>query len=146
IHSPISRWNLDMMQALLDGGADINVRGSRSENVLASCRTVEVLRFFLGRGADPNAADWGGQIPLHFACGSADAELARASVELLLQFGAGPVDKLDVWGLSPVDIATEHDRSEVVNLLEPLVQNPDTKMKIARWQEDRALFHLPQWL
>ncbi|KAJ7605035.1 ankyrin repeat-containing domain protein [Mycena polygramma] len=122
--------NLEIIQVLLDGGADINARGARSENVLALCGTVELLRFFLERGADPNAAAQGGEPLLHRACGHDDAEFAKASVELLLQFGAGPVDKLDVKGRSPVGIATARGFAEIVNILEPLVQNPGTKMKV----------------
>ncbi|KAJ6489623.1 ankyrin repeat-containing domain protein [Mycena vitilis] len=126
----VGTLNLGIIQALLDGGADINVRGARAENVLALCGTVELLRFFLERGADPNAAAQGGETPLHRACGCDDAEFAKASVELLLQFGAGPVDKLDVQGRSPIGIATARGFAEIVTILEPLVQNPGTKMKV----------------
>ncbi|KAJ7605032.1 ankyrin repeat-containing domain protein [Mycena polygramma] len=131
--------NLDMIQALLDGGADINVRGSLSDNVLAWCGTVKVLRFCLERGADPNAAAHGAQTQLHRACAIDDAEFATASVELLLQFGAGSVDKLDFWGSSPVDIAMAKGLVKVVEILEPLVQNPSIRMNITLWREDRGL-------
>ncbi|KAJ7665021.1 ankyrin repeat-containing domain protein [Mycena polygramma] len=134
-----STSTLEVVQALLDGGADIN--GPHSHSLLASCRTVGILRCFLECGADPNAAGWGGQIPLHRACEIGDTEFAKASVLLLLQFGAGPVDKLDVRGTSPVDIAMDrYDLDKVVEILEPLVQNSDIKMKITLWRESREPF------
>jgi hypothetical protein len=59
-----------------------------------------------------------------------------AAVELLLRFGAATVEKPGQYGLTPVDIAVARYDTETLELLEPLVQDPDLKRKIAaRWRE-----------
>ncbi|KAJ6520450.1 ankyrin repeat-containing domain protein [Mycena sanguinolenta] len=128
--------NLDVVQALLLGGADIHVKNRNSLNVLSCCTDVESLRFFLERGVDPNLAEPSGDTPLHHACGAEEAEFAQASVELLLEFGAATVDKPGRRGFTPVDIAIREGYTEIVELLEPLVQNPELKIKIASWWEE----------
>ncbi|KAF7337772.1 ANK-REP-REGION domain-containing protein [Mycena sanguinolenta] len=128
--------NLDIVQALLLGGADIHVKNRNSLNVLSCCTDVESLRFFLARGVDPNVAEPSGDTPLHHACGAEEAEFAQTSVELLLEFGAATVDKPGRRGFTPVDIAIREGYTEIVELLEPLVQNPELKMKIASWWEE----------
>jgi hypothetical protein len=60
-----------------------------------------------------------------------------AAVELLLRFGAAAtVEKPGQGGLTPVDLAIARGDTEILELLEPLVQDPDLKRKIAaRWKE-----------
>jgi hypothetical protein len=59
-----------------------------------------------------------------------------AAVELLLRFGAATVEKPGQYGLTPVDIAVARYDTETLEPLEPLVQDPDLKRKIAaRWKE-----------
>ncbi|KAF8204490.1 ankyrin repeat-containing domain protein [Mycena galopus ATCC 62051] len=119
-----------IVQALVDGGAKMG-------NVLRHCPTVELLRLFLERGADPSAEYHQGCTALHMACMIADAKFAKASVELLLQFGATTVEKADRKGLTPVDVAIDSGYIDIVKLFEPLVQNPDIKQRIATWWEGR---------
>ncbi|KAF8204144.1 ankyrin repeat-containing domain protein [Mycena galopus ATCC 62051] len=134
-HAACNR-HLDIVQALLVGGADMYAKNRNSCNVLAYCVNAELLRFFLERGVDPNLADRFGDTPLHRACSEEDPEFALASVELLLQFGATTVEKTDGRGLTPVDIAITEGYTEILELLEPLVQNADLKQKIATWWEE----------
>jgi ankyrin repeat protein len=103
--------------------------------MLSISKTIELLRFFLERGVDPNHEDLFGETPLHHVCKKPDAEFAKASVELLLQFGAVTVAKLSNGGRTPVDIAMGKGHSEIVKILEPLVLDPDLKLKIARWSK-----------
>jgi ankyrin repeat protein len=130
--------NMDIVRALLAGGADIHVRDRALRNVLTQCRSVDLLRFFLERGVDPNAEDRRGQSMLHHACKNLDAKFAKASVELVLQFGATTVNKVDLRQLTPVDHAMSQSHPEVVKILEPLVRNPDLRAKIAMWWEERS--------
>jgi ankyrin repeat protein len=60
-----------------------------------------------------------------------------AAIELLLRFGAAvTVEKPGRRGLTPVDIAITRGNKEILELFEPLVQDPDLKRKIAaRWKE-----------
>ncbi|KAF7338676.1 Ankyrin-3-like protein [Mycena venus] len=123
---------MDIVQALVDGGADIHVHDHDLHNVLRYCGNAELLRFFLERGVDPNLEDRFEETPLHHACKKTNAEVAKAFVELLLQFGARTVEKVSRRGSIPVGIALSMGHSEIVEVLEPLVQNPDLKIRIAR--------------
>jgi ankyrin repeat protein len=96
-------------------------------------KSVEMLRFFLEHGVDPNHEDVLGQTPLHHAC---HYYHAAATVECLLQFGATTVEKANHYGRTPVDVAMRPGNWEVVKILQPLVQNPDLKAKIARWWKE----------
>ncbi|KAF8127081.1 ankyrin repeat-containing domain protein [Mycena galopus ATCC 62051] len=114
-----------IVQALVDGGAKMG-------NVLRHCPTVELLRFFLERGADPNAVYHQGCTALHMACMIADAKFAKASVELLLQFGATTVEKADRKGLTPVDVAIDSGYIDIVKLFEPLSRIPTSSRGLRR--------------
>ncbi|KAF8204167.1 ankyrin repeat-containing domain protein [Mycena galopus ATCC 62051] len=162
LSSAVRTGNLELVQFLLALGADPNApstrdatvplmavtrcndiavvralvdRGAEMGNVLRHCPTIELLRFFLKRGADPNVEYDRGYTALHAACMKTDAESAKTSVALLLQFGATTVEKANRNGLTPVDIAIGRGYTDTVKVLEPLVQNPDLKLKIATWQE-----------
>jgi ankyrin repeat protein len=124
--------NFDVVQALVDGGADIHVRGNQSQNVLSTCPTLELLRFFLERGVNPNSEDTAGETPLHRACRRKNAEFAKASVELFLQFGA-TVETVSLATRTPVHVAMEARHPEIVKILQPLVQGPDLKLEIEDW-------------
>ncbi|KAJ7361074.1 ankyrin repeat-containing domain protein [Mycena albidolilacea] len=124
--------NLPIVQALVDGGADIHVRDRWDRNVLFHQMSIELFRFFLERGVDPNQRDYAGSTALHKVCGSEHAEYEKGSVELLCEFGALP-DKPDDDGKTAVGLAMENRLSDIVKILEPFVQNPDLQAKIAEW-------------
>ncbi|KAF8204491.1 ankyrin repeat-containing domain protein [Mycena galopus ATCC 62051] len=130
---------VDVRQALVEAGADINAKDEQSRNILAY-RTgdVELLRFALERGVDPNNVDDFGRTPLHYACCVADI-YAGAPVEILLQFGATTVEKAGDERKTPVDLAMDRGKSEVVNMLEPLVRDPGLKARIATWWKEMEL-------
>jgi ankyrin repeat protein len=129
-----SAADLDIVRALLAAGANIHAKDNESLNLLSSVmnESVEMLRFFLEHGVDPNNEDDEGNTPLHIAC----QYYAAATVECLLQFGATTVEKANHYGDTPVDVAMRIANSEVVKVLQPLVQNPDLKAKIARWWKE----------
>ncbi|KAF7337777.1 ANK-REP-REGION domain-containing protein [Mycena sanguinolenta] len=102
--------NLAIARTLVDAGAD-------TQKALLHCSTMEVLRFFLERGADLNFAEPSGDTPLHHACAAKDPKFAKASVELLLEFGASTVDKPGRDGFTPVDLAIREGYTEIVELL-----------------------------
>ncbi|KAJ7837328.1 hypothetical protein B0H14DRAFT_2589193 [Mycena olivaceomarginata] len=114
--------------------ANIHAKGRESQNVLPLVvdKSVEMLRFFLEHGVDPNHEDVFGWTPLHYAC----QRNVTAPVELLLQFGAATVEKADGAGRTPVDHAMRTASLKVVKVLQPLVQNPDLEAKIARWWKE----------
>ncbi|KAJ7712479.1 ankyrin repeat-containing domain protein [Mycena olivaceomarginata] len=105
---------LDIVQALVEGGADINIRDISHRNVLLESTSIELLLFFLEHGADPNNADYEGNTALHIACGSGTMNMARLS-------------------RTAVDLALTNEMPEVVEILEPYVRTPALQAKIARW-------------
>jgi hypothetical protein len=70
---------------------------------------LEVSMHLLKAGADPNRADHRGVTPLKLAVLNADQEAVR----LLIRFGADP-DRED-GGTTPVDVATEHGRTDMLS-------------------------------
>jgi len=58
LHMAARRGNVDVIGALLDGGADIEARDSMGETPLrraVNCNKVEAARLLLARGADPHS-------------------------------------------------------------------------------------------
>ncbi|KAK7063697.1 ANK-REP-region domain-containing protein [Favolaschia claudopus] len=127
---------IDIAEALLAAGADLDAKNRNSRNVLSCCTDIDALRFFLEYGVDVNLEDRIGETPLHHACSEEDAEFALASVELLLQYGAATVEKANWRRQTPVDIAIAEGYTEIVELLEPLVESSALKDKISMWLED----------
>ncbi|KAJ6520483.1 ankyrin repeat-containing domain protein [Mycena sanguinolenta] len=127
---------VDVAQALVDAGATV-VALPPDEGLLNAFGHVKtyngLLHFFLENGIDPNHEDDHKLTPLHFAC---RGDLARGSVELLLKFGATTIENPDWTGRTPVDMAMANRNAEVVKILEPLVQSPSLKAKIATWWEE----------
>ncbi|KAF8204217.1 ankyrin repeat-containing domain protein [Mycena galopus ATCC 62051] len=128
--------NMAIVQALVDGGADIHVRDCELRNVLAHCTSIKLLRFFLERGVDPNNEDEVGGTALHTVCGADHADYEKNFVRLLCEFGAAP-DKPNQNGETAVDLAMNNGLTEVVDLLELSVRNPGQRARIAEWWEER---------
>jgi ankyrin repeat protein len=127
--------NLDVAKTLVAAGADIHATDITSRNVLAhTWKNIEMFRFFLERGVDPNLADYTGNTPLHRA---SSGNSKSALVELLLHFGAATVEKANLDGHTPVHIAMDENNWEVVKILEPLVQNPDLRAEIEAWSRGK---------
>ncbi|KAJ7361111.1 ankyrin repeat-containing domain protein [Mycena albidolilacea] len=127
--------NLPTVRALIDAGADIHIRDSECHHVLRCCRNIELLRFFLERGVDPNNAYPGGSTTLHFFCaerGTNDEQF----VELLCQFGAAP-ERANGDGKTAVDVAMDCRIPKFVRALEPFVRDPGRKARIAEWLEEQ---------
>ncbi|KAF8204366.1 ankyrin repeat-containing domain protein [Mycena galopus ATCC 62051] len=118
--------DVDITNALLAAGANLHAEDASGRNVLSHVIfNMEMLRLFLERGVDPDHEDNSGRTALHYACGAGvrfKLESPEACVELLVQSGAATVEKKDTLGHTPV-----------VKMLEPLVQDPDLKLRIMAW-------------
>jgi ankyrin repeat protein len=82
--------NRAMLEHLLKRGADINtpsITGRTPLHQYCGGNDVEFIRFLLDHGANPNAADKDGTMPIHLAVTRDSAE-AKTIVEMLLQRGA----------------------------------------------------------
>ena len=107
LHYPAFFGGPGVAAALIDAGADLdavsrNALGARPLHSAAAGRHIDVSRLLVERGADVNAAQHGGYVPLHQAAQHGDLEL----VELLLAAGAKPDVRLDD-ARTAADIALE---------------------------------------
>jgi ankyrin repeat protein len=107
LHYPTFFGGLEVAEALVDAGADLdavsrNAMGARPLHSAAAGRHFDVSRLLVERGADVNAAQHGGFVPLHQAAQHGDGELA----DLLLAAGATTDVRLDD-GRTAADVALE---------------------------------------
>ena len=116
----------DVMQALLDGGADPDKDeiGDSPLHAAASrgldCHR-EVVKMLLDGGAQPNLADTiSGQTPLHLAAERGHGEV----VQVLLENGSEP-DMVDASGKTPLHMAALDGHHLVVELLLQSGANPN---------------------
>ena len=76
----------EMVELLLEHGADPNIQDVGGSTPLHRAKTVEMAALLLDRGADPNIANFSGATPLHNASGAGNLDLIR----FLLKRGADP--------------------------------------------------------
>lgn len=111
--------HVDVVHALLDGGADANTRDMLSRTALHEVAEAdlpnadEVFSLILDHGGDPNIADSAGITPFMLASGSGCVDCVRACLD-----AGGDLSLADrAGGGTPLFWATVHDRTEVVNFL-----------------------------
>ncbi|XP_070565863.1 putative ankyrin repeat protein RF_0580 [Ptychodera flava] len=113
--STTNNW-ISAVLFLLDEGAKIgrlDKTGVTPFHVAAVMNHVKILQIFLDRGGDVNKVDEYGCTPLHFAAIGQDC---LESVRLLLSAGADP-NMRNKNGKTPMDLAVDGKRKEVVSLL-----------------------------
>ena len=116
--SAIHYGNLEMVQVLLNYGANVNNPDdsfyfSPFDYALQGYPNgTEVVRLLLDHGADPNARWKNGLTPLHRASQYGKIEIVRTLVER----GAG-VEVQDEQGRTPWDYASGEQRDEIIKLL-----------------------------
>ncbi|KAK3349686.1 ankyrin repeat-containing domain protein [Lasiosphaeria hispida] len=91
-----SKFGVNMLELLLDSGANINERGGSDGEtaLLVAVRRGDraTVRFLLARGVDVEARDWAFRTPLSLAAQSLDERI----VEMLLDYGA-TANSLEWW-------------------------------------------------
>jgi ankyrin repeat protein len=105
LHRAVVRPKLDFAQALVDGGATIDVRDyeghtplmmlCKSSSGVMSKTEIENAKWLVARGADINAVNENGETPLMFAAGS-----GREMTEFLL--GKGAKVTSNTWQMTPL--------------------------------------------
>lgn len=120
--------DLSMVATLLAAGADVSDATCRDQaalHVAAELLFEEVVPVLLAAGAAVNAADYRGWTPLHGVCSTTvrvrDGDVSRPQpavvvARALLAAGADPARR-DTGGCTPLALAVEHRRSELVELL-----------------------------
>lgn len=116
LHFAVENNDCEMVEQLLERGADVNVRektGNTPLHFAAIGNASEVAELLLDRGAYVNAQDSGGTTPLHNA---ASNNASSEAAEVLLSHGAD-VNVQNNDGNTPLDLARRGDASETVELL-----------------------------
>jgi uncharacterized protein len=113
--------HLETVNALLAAGAYVNAASRESMKVtpLASAAAAnrnDIARVLIEHGADVNAKAAANFSPLHEAAATGNLELAR----LLLDKGAN-INAVTEDGKTPFIYAQEHNRAEMIELLERLL-------------------------
>lgn len=106
LHHAAIGGHVDVVEVLLEGGAQIDSVGSRGETALllaSSKGNYEVVRLLTEQGADPNKASADGKTPLHKAAIAGSAE----TVETLLTAGADPAT-VDRSGRTALELAERY--------------------------------------
>ena len=93
----------EVVELLIDKGADVNVKGTGGLTPLHIAKTKEITELLITNGADVNAKSNGGGTPLHQAAGNSHKEVAQ----LLISKGAD-VNAKTKRGETPLDQAKRH--------------------------------------
>ena len=128
--------NIDIVQALLEHGSDPNICpseiGSSSYDhvvpplsAVASCGKNALVRILIKFGARLDHADSCGRTALHFAIMESTKNDTSTAEILLLSAGAD-ANVMDKYGYSPLYLACERGKTELVNLLLSRGANPTT--------------------
>lgn len=106
--------NIEMMQALIDAGADVSYVSTFGKSALhraALIGHVAAVQLLLKYGADPNIATGSGETPLYEAAYAGKTEAVAA----LLAVGANPNGAAEYY--NPVKVAAEYGYNECLELL-----------------------------
>jgi ankyrin repeat protein len=120
LHAAALNKDLEMIQALIDCGVDVNALNSYGCNPLTFATLGDfddprVVRLLLDHGTDPNVLTEYGTLrmgPLHEASRRGRTEIVR----LLVEYGAN-VELRDGWGMTPLETASHERHGEIVKLL-----------------------------
>lgn len=110
-----SRDSKDVLQTLIDHGANINGRNYRHETALltaADHSSAEIVQVLLEHGADVHDQDRYGTTPLHSAVARADEEIVR----MILEYGAD-VNAQNSYGTTALHRAAERADKEIVRVI-----------------------------
>ena len=119
LHSAVYYMEIEMVQVLVECGADVNAWNAHGLTPLAyalwyqriKTTNLEVVRWLIDHGADPNVRDNYGETSLHLALQFGMLEIAR----LLVEHGAS-VKVKNGSGKTPLDYVSGEQRDEIIKL------------------------------
>jgi hypothetical protein len=116
LHQATFKGNKDIVELLLDAGADTNTQAGKNlytPLLLAACHDKnDIAELLVKARADVNRANRDDTTPLHCAARNGNKDL----VKLLLDAGAD-VNVQDIYGDTPLDSAVSNGHEEIVKLL-----------------------------
>lgn len=118
LHHAAIGGHADVVQVLLDSGADINARGSGGETPLllaAAKGNLEVVELLVKNGADVNKPGADQRTPLHKAAMAGDLDTVKA----LLAAGADPT-LTDRSGKTAADLAEHYRAGDYMRVVDAL--------------------------
>lgn len=118
LHMAVTSGSTDMVQLLLDRGADVNAEdktGLTPLHIAAWWTATNRAQQLLDAGADPNLQDHFGDTPLHVA-----AMQGRQAMTVFLARHGSRLDVKNDDGRTPLELAKAYRQSETVHLLEVL--------------------------
>lgn len=124
LHIAVTSGSTDMVQLLLDRGADVNAHdntGLTPLHIAAWWTATNRAQQLLDAGADPNARDHFGDTPLHIA-----AMQGRQAMTVFLARHGAQLDVPNLDDRTPLALASAHKQEKTVHLLEVLEAQPAT--------------------
>lgn len=114
LYSAVSNNNKEIVQMLLEAGADSNQKAQgKYYPLIRACDkyrpNLEIINLLFEYGADPNIQDNDGNTPLHIAVENASSEI----IELLISKGADP-NIQDNIGNTPLHIPANYKIQELL--------------------------------
>lgn len=117
LHLAAAKGNIDMIQLLLDSGAEVDVVTTdscyTSLHYAASIGQVELCELLIRRGADTDAQTSTQETPMHLAIARGHSKV----VALLLKYHAR-LDIRDENGLTPLRLAETGRKREIVTMIQ----------------------------
>jgi len=108
--------DIDEVKSQISAGADVNSKDARTGwtllHIAIRKQRTEIAQFLIDKGADVNARDNRGRMPLHFAAEVGQKEI----VEKLIAKGA-EINVMDGQADNALSLARKNNHKEVVDLL-----------------------------
>lgn len=128
LHNVFRRPNYKVARELLVAGHDVNARTSYNTTAMFDFidAPLDLLKYALERGGDPNVANKGGHTPMHFA---ARHQRARSILPMLVKAG-GDVNRAGMQGQRPLHAAVANTDASTPAAVRTLVElGADVNMK-----------------
>ena len=117
----VNNNDIETLKRNLKGNVDINSFFSGYSLLLRACYllNVEIVKFLLENGANPNIQNNKGHFPLLYTIASiknVDKEKVLETIKMLIEYGAN-VNLKNEHGLTALQVATNHEQYDVLKLL-----------------------------